>query len=134
MINFHPERGTILICDFSQFKAPEMTKRRPVVVLSDKINGRPELCTIVCLSTTEPKPIMPYHYKFELDPPLPFPYDSHFQWVKGDMVYSLSFFRFSLPRFGKNGDGKREYDIRVLDGEIMTNIERCVLSGMCIKT
>lgn len=134
MIYYHPKRGTILICDFSAFREPEMTKRRPVVVLSEKINGRPELCTIVSLSATEPYPIMSYHYRFEIEPPLPPPYDSPFQWVKGDMIYSLSFSRFSLPRFGKTGDGKRKYDIRVLDSKVMDNIERCVLMGICIKT
>jgi len=134
MIYFHPKRGTILICDFSDFKEPEMTKRRPVVVLSEKINGRPGLCTIVSLSTTEPYPIMPYHHKFRIDPPLPPPYNSPIQWVKGDMIYSLSFSRFSLPRFGRNGNGTRKYDIRVLDSKVMNDIEKCVLIGICINT
>ncbi|QQG36900.1 MAG: type II toxin-antitoxin system PemK/MazF family toxin [Micavibrio aeruginosavorus] len=44
----HPNKGSILLCDFNHgFVAPEMVKRRPVIVISPKIHGRVGLCTVV---------------------------------------------------------------------------------------
>jgi len=54
-INEHPVSGTILMCNFAPgFQQPEMVKRRPVIVISPKISRRPNLCTVVALSTTAP--------------------------------------------------------------------------------
>lgn len=131
-ISYHPPRGTILICDFSGFKPPEMTKRRLVIVISPQISARPWLCTVVALSTTQPKKVMPYHYKFTIDPPLPSPYNSPFQWLKGDMIYSISFDRLNLPFKGKDSAGKRIYDCRIIDEELMKIVQACVLYGLGI--
>ena len=36
-LNFHPEPGMVLICDFTTgFRVPEIVKRRPVVVISPR--------------------------------------------------------------------------------------------------
>jgi mRNA interferase MazF len=129
---FHPERGTILLCDFSGFYEPEMVKRRPVVVLSPQWKNRPGLCTVVALSTTEPYPIFPYHDKFLIDPPLPIPYHSPIQWIKGDMVYSLSLNRLTFPRY-KDKEMNRLYDMRIVSPDVMRLIENCVLAGICIN-
>lgn len=52
-LKFQPKEKTVVMCDFSGFKEPEMVKVRPVVVLAKhKHNAR--LVTIVPLSTTEP--------------------------------------------------------------------------------
>jgi uncharacterized protein YifN (PemK superfamily) len=41
MLKFHPEPGTILICDYSTgFKKPEMVKKRPVVTISPRLKRR----------------------------------------------------------------------------------------------
>jgi len=61
-IKYHPEIGTIVICDFKGFVKPEMIKRRPAVIISPRIRYRDKLCPIVPLSTTPPNPIMAYHY------------------------------------------------------------------------
>lgn len=132
MLIYHPKRGTILVCDFDKFEEPEMTKRRPVIVLSNDMKSRNGLCTVVALSTTEPFVITPYHYKLILDPPLPCPYNSKIQWVKGDMIYTLAFSRFNLMYKGKDESGKRLYDIRVVDKDDMGNIEKCVMNGLGI--
>ena len=52
-ITIHPRPGQILLCDFSQgFREPEMVKsKRPVIVLTPAFKNRPELVTIVPLST-----------------------------------------------------------------------------------
>ena len=132
-ITFHPERGTILVCDFRGFIQPEMIKRRTVVVLSPQIGDRPGLCTIVPLSLTKPKIIKDYHLEVFFNPSLPFPYESASKWLKGDMIYAVSFSRLDLLYSCKDSFGKRVYDIRVLDDDVMRSIESCVLSGLGIK-
>jgi len=110
-----------------------MTKRRPVIVLSNQMKTRPNLCTVVACSTTPPSKIMPYHYLLNIKPPLPAPYDSPTQWIKGDMVYSFSFRRLNLPFIGKNPSGKRKYDIRIVGKKDLSAIENCVKRGLGMK-
>ena len=130
-IQFHPTQGTILVCDFNGMKVPEMIKKRPVIVISPNFKHRTKLCTIVPLSTTEPAIIQPYHYKLHFSSPLPHPYDnSNHAWVKADMLYTMSFARLS-PMFTKKDDnGKREYDIRVVDKYDLIKIQECILFGI----
>lgn len=132
-LTFHPIRGTILECEFHGFVQPEMLKRRTVVAISPQISGRPGLCTIVPLSLTEPRIIKPYHLKIFFTPSLPYPYESDFKWLKGDMVYTVSFSRLDLLGTGVDASGKRTYDIRVLDNVVMRQVEDCVLNGLGIK-
>jgi Uncharacterized protein conserved in bacteria len=133
VLNFHPEIGTIVIVDFTGFNAPEMTKRRPAIVVSPRFRDRDKLCTIIPLSTTRPHPVMAYHYKLRLDEPLPPPYDSAFHWVKGDMLATLSFNRISLPYVGKNAQGKREYIIKVVEDIDLHKIRECVLHALALS-
>ena len=130
---FHPEIGTIVICDFRGFVEPEMVKKRPAVVISPRLRYRDDLCTIVPLSTTEPRTIMPYHYKLKLDKPLPSPYDSGFHWVKGDMLATVSFDRLSLPFNGKDANGKRRYITRAVKDIDLCNIRKCVLNALALS-
>lgn len=58
-IKFHPEPGAVLICDLDGMKFSEMQKRKPAVVISPSLKSRVGLCTVVPLSTTEPKKIDP---------------------------------------------------------------------------
>jgi uncharacterized protein YifN (PemK superfamily) len=129
-ISEHPTIGTILIADFnSGFRTPEMVKRRPVVVISPRIGGRSNLCTVVALSSTEPKPKKPYHCTLNIDPPLPAPWTAD-SWVKGDMVYALGFHRLNLIVLGKDRGGKRIYRYDILTKDQMTEVRKCVLHGM----
>lgn len=129
-IQFNPEQGTILICDFDGFKAPEMIKRRPVVVVSPRLRKRDGLCTVVPLSTTPPQEISSYHFKLHVSPVLPAPYDADFHWVKADMIYTVSFRRLFLPFDGKDQSGKRNYDVRVIDKADLLKIQECLLHGI----
>lgn len=129
-LQFHPEQGTIIICDFNGFISPEMVKRRPAVVVSPRLRRRDRLCTIVPLSTTIPLMIAPYHYKLHVTPVLPAPYDAPFHWVKGDMVYTVSFDRISPLQSGKDRNGKRIYDVRIVDKDDLIKIQQCVLHGL----
>jgi uncharacterized protein YifN (PemK superfamily) len=126
----HPQSGTILRVDLSEgFRAPEMVKRRPAIVLSNKIPGRNLLCTIVPLSTAAPNPILPHHMQITLDPPLPDPYSNPTMWVKGDIVLTVGFHRLRLL-FRGNAVGQRIYDERVLDEATMTGVRACVRAGL----
>ena len=130
-IHFHPTPGTILICDFNGLKIPEMTKKRPVIAISPNFKHRTKLCTIVPLSTTDPLVIQPYHYKLHFDSPLPYPYnDSNHAWVKADMIYTMSFARLSPMLMQKDTQGKREYDIRLVDKYDLIKIQECILFGI----
>jgi mRNA interferase MazF len=129
-IHQHPEQGTIVVCDFSDFRSPEMTKRRPAIVLSPRLRRRERLCTIVPLSTTPPKEIAPYHYRLHMDVPLPSPYSASAHWVKADMLYTVSFDRLFLPFSGKDTRGIRQYDVRVIDRADLLKIQSCVLHGI----
>jgi mRNA interferase MazF len=130
-INDHPAAGTILVCDFNgTFKQPEMVKPRCVIVLSPRIEKRAKLCTVVCLSTTDPNHVMPFHCRLDIRPALPRPWDSDGVWVKGDMIYSVGFHRLNLLRIGKDQAGKRVYRMDTLSAEQMKVVRRCVLRGL----
>lgn len=134
-IKEHPQLGSLLTCDFDQgFREPEMVKRRLVVVLSPKIEARPFLCTVVCLSTTAPKLIMPYHCQIDIRPVLPAHFASDGLWVKGDMVYSVGFHRLDLVRIGKDRQGQRIYYFSSLSDQNIKKIRECVLRGMGLST
>lgn len=126
----HPLPGTIVRVDLSEgFRAPEMVKRRPAIVLSPPIAGRSFLCTIVPLSTTPPNPILPHHMQITLDPILPEPYSQPTMWVKGDIVLTVAFHRLRLLFSGWNA-GQRVYDVRVLEAQIMDDVRNCVRAGL----
>ncbi|MDL5025630.1 type II toxin-antitoxin system PemK/MazF family toxin [Vibrio sp. TMPB1044] len=128
-IRYSPKIGQILMCDFSGFKAPELIKNRPVLVINTRPNGH-RLVSIVGLSTTPPKPPQPYHLKLD-DNNLP--RHRFFQgaptWVKGDMLYTVSFDRLSYISLGSE-KGKRIYFQNRLGRETMRNVYSCTLHGL----
>lgn len=96
-------------CDFSKFSAPEMTKKRPVLVLSPiPRNSRKKTCIIAALSTTEPNPVQNYHMKLTINGVLPQNVTSEC-WLKGDMIYSVSYERLTMYWTHKTEEGKRKY-------------------------
>jgi len=129
-VNRHPLSGTIVRIDLSEgFRPPEIGKRRPAVVLSPLLPGRPQMCTIVPLSTTPPNPVLPHHMQIVFDPPLPPPYSDPVAWLKGDIVLTVAFRRLRYL-FAGHGKGERNYDIRVLDRETFARVQRCVRFGL----
>jgi mRNA interferase MazF len=135
-IREHPELGTVLMCDFNQgFCAPEMVKRRPVVVISPKISNRYGLCTIVCLSNTAPDPVMPYHCQIDIRPMLPAPrWQSDGVWVKGDMIYAVALHRLDFFRMNKDANGTRKYIFEPLSDYNIKKIRNCVLRSMGLSS
>lgn len=133
-LRFHPDPGTVVICDFDGLKQPEMTKRRPVVVISPRFRNRDDLCAVVPLSTTDPRKVCPYHHQLSFDPPLPAPYDKAMMWVKADMIYTVGFHRLFLPFMGKDQNGDRVYDVRHVTEADLQSIRQCVLHGLGLST
>jgi mRNA interferase MazF len=129
-LTFHPEPGTVLVCDFHGCVGAEMNKRRPVLVISPKLKHRTGLCTIVPLSTTEPRVVQPYHLRIEFNPVLPPPFDSPEMWVKGDMVASVAFQRLELIRTQRMANGKREYLTAQISGNDLSAVYRALLNGL----
>lgn len=123
----HPQVGTIVRVDLNEgFRIPEMRKRRPAIVISPPLPNREQLCTIVPLSTTPPRPLQAHNCIIDLDPPLPFPYQERRMWVKADMIMTVAFHRLKLLHAGRGPDGDRLYDIRVVDEEKMAEIRQCI--------
>ena len=82
-ITYHPTVGEALWCEYAG-KAPEMIKRRLVVVVSPRACQRHHLTTVVPISTTEPEIFKPWHVELSRDP---YPMGTKTQlWVKCDMV------------------------------------------------
>ncbi|MBX9683919.1 MAG: type II toxin-antitoxin system PemK/MazF family toxin [Hyphomicrobium sp.] len=134
-IKEHPPTGTILMCNFnSGFVEPEMVKRRPVVVLSPKIAARPGLCTVVALSTTEPRPALPYHCQIDILPELPAGFKSKGIWVKGDMINAVGLHRLDFIRTGSTANGKRTYHYQPLSDANIKRIRGCVLAAIGLST
>jgi uncharacterized protein YifN (PemK superfamily) len=78
---FYPKNRMILMCDFDRggFIAPEMVKRRRVIVL--RVFGR--IALVVPLSTTTPVPVEAFHAPIDISP-----YDSITKpvWAKCDAI------------------------------------------------
>jgi mRNA interferase MazF len=95
-INWAPEPGTIVRCDFTKFTVPQMTKFRPAVVISPRPQHRSkETCIVVPLSTTKPKFIEDYHLLLSLPEPLPRGLEKEC-WVKGDIPLAREELGFQL--------------------------------------
>ncbi|MCJ2110503.1 type II toxin-antitoxin system PemK/MazF family toxin [Methylobacterium sp. E-025] len=126
----HPQPGTIVRVDLTHgFRDPEIGKRRPAVVLSPEIPGRPLMCTIVPLSTRRPHKFMAHHLEIRPDPLLPHPYEAEVMWLKGDIVLTVAFHRLRLL-FERWEGGQRVYDVRVLEPELFAQVQQCVRSGL----
>lgn len=102
---------TILLCDYNAggFRPPEMVKRRPAVVITGALPGRPNLHTVVPLSGTESPENRLYHCKIELPEPLPAPFSETVWWVKADMLATVSLDRLDLFQTARDQYGKRKY-------------------------
>ena len=104
-LQYYPNQGEILLCDYgAKVIPPEMDKRRPVVIVTPRLRRRGELVGVIPLSTTEPEEAQDFHCRFELQVPLPAPFDSPAMWAKCDMFSVVS--RSRLDRF-KAGRGER---------------------------
>lgn len=97
-IQFHPKKGSVLICDFRGHEIPEIIKKRPVVVITPKLPYRNGLAMVVPLSTTPPEYDVDYvvklqgYYGNDINKPQ--------QYAKCDLVCSVSFKRLDRVKIG----------------------------------
>jgi uncharacterized protein YifN (PemK superfamily) len=124
VINFHPKRGTVLMCDFTTgFQPPEMVKRRPVVVVSPRYRRHSGLCLVVPFSTVAPNDPEPHHLQIAVGR-----YDffdrSKPTWAKADMLTCVCFAR--LDRLLLNG----RYAAPMLDKADFLEVQKCVANAL----
>lgn len=102
---------TILLCDFNAggFRAPEMVKRRPAIVLVGALPGRNNLHTVVPMSGTESPPDRKYHCRLDLPEPLPAPFNATVWWAKADMIATVGLQRLDLFQTPRDQYGRRKY-------------------------
>ena len=125
---YHPKQGEVLRCDYSGLVPPEMSKVRWVVVVSPKFLNRPNLCTVVPLSTTPPAQPEAYHVKLDRDPA---PNASGADvWAKCDMLMTVSFSRLSAYWDGRRSDGKRDYKSIHVSGLELGRIRQATLVAL----
>jgi len=129
-LTYYPNPGEILLCDYgTNVIAPEMDKRRPVVVVSPRIRRRGELVGVVPLSTSAPELLENFHYTLQLDHPLPKPFDSPVMWAKCDMFSVVA--RARLDRFkAGRADGGRVYVAGKLSVDQLKAVKAAVLCGL----
>lgn len=134
-LRFPPKSGDIVMCEFPEcFAVPEMVKTRAVVVISRRAQHALGMATVVPLSSTEPDEIRDHHC---LIPQRLLPKFMQAtgagRWIKGDMVYTFSIKRLSLPQAKRDrATGKRVYDTAKLDLEHLVMVRRCVASALSI--
>lgn len=124
-IHFHPRKGSVLICDFRGHEIPEITKKRPVVVITPRLPHRDNLAMIIPLSTTPPKYDVDYVVKlrgyYGNDPERPQ------QYAKCDLISSVSFKRLDRVKIGY-----RKYITPVVSDDDLENIINGVRKALCI--
>lgn len=99
-IRFQLPPGSLVLCDYSLggFRAPEMTKRRPAIVVSPRLPRRDGLWAVVPLSTTPPERPLPYVVELVLVPAPASPFSASQVWAKCDMVATVGFERLDQFR------------------------------------
>ena len=113
---YFPRPGDVLICDYSTgFIAPEMVKRRPVVVVSGRERHGRKLCTVVPLSTTDPVPVEAWHHCL----PVAIPgWNAAMCWAKCDMLATVSFDRLDKPH-SKTRHGRTYHTVRLSSTDLL---------------
>lgn len=135
-LKYPPKVGQILVCAYPPcFEAPEMLKKRAVIVINPKFAGRAGLVSIVPISATAPDPVMPYHCEI---PRLLLPdymQDGQARWAKCDMICTLSAARLELVRKGRDrSSGKRTYENKCLDLPTLLAVRKCVAAALGITS
>ena len=97
---FHPKIGSVLMCTFGgDFSPPEMTKTRPVVILTPRRRASDSLYTVIPLSQTAPNNIAEYHHR--LDPrSLPVHMRTRATFAKCDVIMTIAAARLYRVRAG----------------------------------
>lgn len=125
-LKIYPRMGDVLVCDFKDFREPEMTKVRPVIVVSPRLPYREEIVAVVPISLTQPRNMRPsihrlsknYHPEEPDDLPC---------WAICDMVMNIG--RVRLASF-KAGVRRRQWITPHLTGEDLLAVRLAVRAGL----
>lgn len=123
-LQFHPHAGTLVMCDFRGNIAPEIIKRRPVIVVTPRLPYRSHLCMIVPTSTTPADHPQPYHVRLSRNYH-PKEEDDLAVWAKCDLVQSVSMRR--LDRFKV---GHRKYYCPKISAEDLKAVRAGLLHAL----
>lgn len=128
-LTFSPARGMVLMCDFNTcFAPPEMTKKRPVIIVGEEMRGRIGTCLVVPTSTTAPDPVTGFHV--QLDPQsLPSRLRGQHSWAKCDMVTTVA--RWRLDRvMNSKVNGRRQYVAHTVTASDLIAVQKGVLNAL----
>lgn len=130
-IQYPPNAGQILICDYRGFVEPEMVKRRPVIAISPRNRAGYNLVHVVPLSTTEPKEIKFHHIPLTMPPRLIGLKMGEMTiqencWIKCDLINSVSFKRLDLLPLGRDAAGNRIYSPYCVSKETLFKVRSSV--------
>ena len=123
-LKFFPRAGQVFVCDFTSFTEPEMTKKRPVIIISPRLPHRSGIVTVVPISTTAPRHSLPFvvrlsrNYRPLEDPEIP-------TWAKCDMVMNLSLQRLTAFKVGR-----RRYEYPTVTHEDLQAVREGVIHGL----
>lgn len=127
---YYPSPGEILLCDYgTHVVAPEMEKRRPVVIVTPRLRRRNELVGVVPLSLTAPQHPDNHHCQFQLEKPLPEPFDCPTMWAKADMYSVVSRARLDRFKAGRS-HGQRMYLAGKVSDQQLKEIKAALLCGL----
>ena len=126
-IRYQPKEKSILFCDFKGTIAPEINKKRPVVIVS-KHRHNSKLVTVIPLSTTRPTTIANYQHQLLVNP---LTGNNDECWAKCDMIYTVSIDRLSLYRV-IDEKGLYQKKLLTLDEESYKAIKKAVACALKI--
>lgn len=123
-IRFFPRAGQVFVCDFSSFVEPEMTKKRPVIVISPRLPHRSQIVTVVPISTTAPKHSLPFVVRLSRNYHPTEPSDLT-TWAKCDMLTNLSIERLDAFKVGR-----RKYEYPTVTQDDLLAVREGVIHGL----
>jgi mRNA interferase MazF len=123
-IPFFPRMGQVLIADFSDLQEPEMTKIRPVIIVSPRLPYRSNLVAVVPISLSAPKHDLPFCYRLSRNYH-PSESDDLPCWAKADMITNIA-----LRRLEGFKVGRRKWEFPNLSHEDLLGVRRAVLCGL----
>jgi mRNA interferase MazF len=121
---FFPRMGQTLMADFSDLQKPEMTKIRPIIIVSPRLPYRSDIVAVVPVSLTEPRHNLPFCYKLSknyhpLEP------DELPCWAKADMIMNVATRRLNGFKVGR-----RKWKFPSLSEHDLYGVRQAVLYGL----
>lgn len=128
-LQYQPRLGAVVLCDFQGMIAPEMVKRREVVVIA-RHKRNSQLVTVVPLSATEPERPEAYHHQLAKDP-RPDGDPTKTIWAKCDMIYTVCLERLDTHYTRSRRGGRQSVTVQLPPSELAA-IKQCVAVALQI--